>query len=289
MMLWVNLIMDTLGALALATEEPTMKVLDRKPYKRTASLISRPMMRNILVQATFQLAILFLILFGHKLFNVEPGERCSHLNIKKDIVPHWLSDSTKYYVDIATGLQTHPNGDEISCETLAMVCKDNLDQTCYEDDHRAPNGDKFSFRELDRFSDKCLDTCTQFTWVHGSMIFNAFVFCQVFNEYNAKSIHSDWDIFSTILSNHIFLFVTAITVGLQIMLIEAAGPFMKTSPLTLEQWGVTIGLAAITFPIGILMRFIPVSEDPSTFFDNDDEIKKASASMKNKKQALEIA
>jgi Ca2+-transporting ATPase len=33
MMLWVNLIMDTLGALALATEIPTLKLLNRKPYK----------------------------------------------------------------------------------------------------------------------------------------------------------------------------------------------------------------------------------------------------------------
>ena len=33
-MLWVNLIMDTFASLALATEPPTLKVLDRKPYKR---------------------------------------------------------------------------------------------------------------------------------------------------------------------------------------------------------------------------------------------------------------
>ena len=34
MMLWVNLIMDTLGALALGTEAPTPDLLDRKPYMR---------------------------------------------------------------------------------------------------------------------------------------------------------------------------------------------------------------------------------------------------------------
>ena len=50
MMLWVNLIMDTMGALALGTEKPTNSMLERLPYKRTSGLISRPMMRNILVQ-----------------------------------------------------------------------------------------------------------------------------------------------------------------------------------------------------------------------------------------------
>lgn len=33
-MLWINLIMDTLGSLALATEPPSYDLLDRKPYSR---------------------------------------------------------------------------------------------------------------------------------------------------------------------------------------------------------------------------------------------------------------
>lgn len=47
-MLWVNLIMDTLASLALATEMPTPDLLLRKPYGRTKPLISRTMMKNIL-------------------------------------------------------------------------------------------------------------------------------------------------------------------------------------------------------------------------------------------------
>ena len=50
MMLWVNLIMDTMGALALGTEPPSPSLLNRRPYKRDASLISNVMWRNILVQ-----------------------------------------------------------------------------------------------------------------------------------------------------------------------------------------------------------------------------------------------
>ena len=38
-LLWVNLIMDTMGALALGTEIPGMELLDRKPYKLTASIL----------------------------------------------------------------------------------------------------------------------------------------------------------------------------------------------------------------------------------------------------------
>ena len=39
-LLWVNLIMDTMGALALATETPNPELLDAKPYGRTESLIT---------------------------------------------------------------------------------------------------------------------------------------------------------------------------------------------------------------------------------------------------------
>jgi len=57
MMLWVNLIMDTMGALALGTEQPSITLLHRRPYKRTASLISHPMWRNIFCQSAFQVVL----------------------------------------------------------------------------------------------------------------------------------------------------------------------------------------------------------------------------------------
>ena len=38
-LLWVNLIMDTMGALALGTETPSVTLLDRKPYLQTSSII----------------------------------------------------------------------------------------------------------------------------------------------------------------------------------------------------------------------------------------------------------
>lgn len=62
-MLWVNLIMDTLASLALATEVPTNELLERKPYGRTKPLISRRMMTNILGQAVYQIIVLFCMLY----------------------------------------------------------------------------------------------------------------------------------------------------------------------------------------------------------------------------------
>ncbi|XP_049529116.1 plasma membrane calcium-transporting ATPase 2 isoform X3 [Dermacentor silvarum] len=73
-MLWVNLIMDTLASLALATEMPTSNLLLRKPYGRTKPLISRTMMKNILGHAIYQLTVIFLLLFlGPEIFDIDPG------------------------------------------------------------------------------------------------------------------------------------------------------------------------------------------------------------------------
>ena len=65
-MLWVNLIMDTLASLALATEQPTANLLLRKPYGRTKPLISRTMLKNIVGQTIFQLVVTFYFLFHGK-------------------------------------------------------------------------------------------------------------------------------------------------------------------------------------------------------------------------------
>ena len=46
--LWLNLIMNSFAALALATEPPTGQQLKRKPYSRTEFIISPLMMKHII-------------------------------------------------------------------------------------------------------------------------------------------------------------------------------------------------------------------------------------------------
>lgn len=47
-MLWINLIMDSLAALALATEPPTEELLNREPYKKTDYIISPIMFKHMI-------------------------------------------------------------------------------------------------------------------------------------------------------------------------------------------------------------------------------------------------
>ncbi|KAH3672956.1 hypothetical protein WICPIJ_009965 [Wickerhamomyces pijperi] len=65
-LLWVNLIMDTLAALALATDTPDDDILDKKPEGRKANLISVSMWKMILGQSTLQLVVTLVLHFGGK-------------------------------------------------------------------------------------------------------------------------------------------------------------------------------------------------------------------------------
>ncbi|CAL8989555.1 unnamed protein product [Prunus brigantina] len=170
-LLWVNLIMDTLGALALATEKPTKELMEKKPVGRTEPLITNIMWRNLLPQALYQIAILLTLQFrGKSIFGVD---------------------------------------------------------------------------------DKVKDT----------LIFNTFVLCQVFNEFNARKLEKK-NVFKGIHTNKLFLGIIAVTILLQVLMVEFLKKFADTERLNWGQWGACIGIAAVSWPIGWVVKSIPVPEKP---------------------------
>ena len=93
--------------------------------------------------------------------------------------------------------------------------------------------------------------------------------CQLFNEYTSRRLLDELNMFSGVFSNMAFIIVSLMSLGLQIFLVQVGGDFVRTSPLTLNQWLITIGLGALGIPVGIFMRFIPIKEDPNSFFTAD--------------------
>ncbi|KAL5648282.1 hypothetical protein ACJX0J_039091, partial [Zea mays] len=74
-LLWVNMIMDTLGALALATEPPNDDMMKRPPVGRGESFITKVMWRNIVGQSLYQLAVLGALMFGgERLLNIHGAD-----------------------------------------------------------------------------------------------------------------------------------------------------------------------------------------------------------------------
>lgn len=168
-LLWVNLIMDTLGALALATEKPTNDLMKKKPIGRVAPLITNIMWRNLLAQAFYQISVLLVLQFrGRSIFGVTEK-------------------------------------------------------------------------------------------VKNTLIFNTFVLCQVFNEFNARSLEKK-NVFKGIHKNRLFIGIIAVTVVLQVVMVEFLKRFADTERLDLGQWGVCVAIAAASWPIGWLVKSVPVPE-----------------------------
>jgi Ca2+ transporting ATPase len=63
-LLWVNLIMDSLASLALATERPHPDLLKRQPYSRNDYIVSQKMVKHILMMSLYQSIIVFSFVFG---------------------------------------------------------------------------------------------------------------------------------------------------------------------------------------------------------------------------------
>lgn len=74
-LLWVNLIMDTFAALALATDPPTPEILNRKPTPKSAPLISVTMWKMIVGQSIYQLVVTLVLNFaGDRILGYYTGQ-----------------------------------------------------------------------------------------------------------------------------------------------------------------------------------------------------------------------
>src|ERR1700742_2306787 len=63
-LLWVNLIMDTFAALALATDPPSPSMLKRRPEPKSAPLITLTMWKMIIGQSIYQLVVTLVLYFA---------------------------------------------------------------------------------------------------------------------------------------------------------------------------------------------------------------------------------
>jgi len=60
----INLIMDSLASLALATEDPHDGLLLRKPHDRNEYIISKKMFKHVIGQAVYQFIVIIILVFG---------------------------------------------------------------------------------------------------------------------------------------------------------------------------------------------------------------------------------
>jgi len=90
-----------------------------------------------------------------------------------------------------------------------------------------------------------------------SLVFNVFVWMQIFNQLNCRRVDNRFNILEGITNNLVFFLITGLIVGVQCLLIFFGGKALNTTALSPTQWGCSIATGACTIPIGALIRCVP--------------------------------
>ena len=175
-LLWINMIMNSFAAIALATETPTVEVLNRYPEAKNGSLITFNMRKMILFQAIYQIVVCCTLSFAGPLLFFDKQ----------------ASEMTK------------------------------------EDDFEL-NG----------------------------LVFNTYVFLQLFNEVNCRRLDNKLNIFYNLQRNYTFMLVISFTVIMQIVIMQVGGNVFKTAPIGGNYWALSIVLGCMGLLIGISSRLVP--------------------------------
>ncbi|KAF8440336.1 Ca-transporting ATPase [Boletus edulis BED1] len=171
-LLWINIIMDTFAALALATDPATPVLLDRKPDKLTSPLFTVDMYKQIFLQSAYQIAITLIFhFFGLQILGLE-------------------NTSTN-----ATVVQT--------------------------------------------------------------IVFNIFVFAQIFNSLNSRRLDRKLNVFEGLLKNHYFVVVTLIEIVVQVIIVFIGGAAFQVTRIDGREWGISLALGVVSIPLGAFIRLLP--------------------------------
>lgn len=99
---------------------------------------------------------------------------------------------------------------------------------------------------------------------HLSVLFCTFVYMQVFNMLNSRKIHGEFNIFSGVQNNMLFIGIWFVITGIQCMIIFVAGKVFEVSPDSISgvQWGISLGFSVGMLFVAAFLKIVPDSFCP---------------------------
>jgi Ca2+-transporting ATPase len=90
-----------------------------------------------------------------------------------------------------------------------------------------------------------------------SIVFNTFVWMQIFNEFNSRRLDNKFNIFTGLHRNWFFIVINCIMVGCQVVIAFFGGKAFSIVPINGVQWAICIVVAALCLPWAICVRCFP--------------------------------
>ena len=249
--LWVNMIMDTLAALALATGLPTLELLDRPPYRRNEYIVNQKMAKHIIGQTALQLGILFAFVFAAPQFVPEGlPEKCKGLEFARDC------DDDEWWTNVVNldraVLADHPTQRWRDWDGKLVIDGTPTDLS---------GAVGYALFKDDGYSR------------HMTTVFNIFVWFQIFNMICSRKIDDKWNVFDGIFTNPLFVIIWVVICLGQFLMCQYAGRVFKVHKygLTGVQWAYTTLPALSVFVFNALLKCVPDSICPQLGTETDDE------------------
>ena len=270
-MLWVNLIMDSLGSLALATEPPYQDLLRKKPTNRNESIINGKMWKHIGGQSLFEIGVLIILYFlapkfikedkddikdtaaairqcfGNLPGNAENDEYILYGNRDK-----WVSNNNTVFNSTNTGCFN-------ICREESIDIKKKWDNLTMEEFY-------------DRYVTQYGGT------THMTLIFDVFVCYTLFNQINCRIIDDGFNTFKRISKGIMFIIVTSCELAIQILLSQFGRQVFHCviNGLSFVQWMICLGFAVSTMCVNFIIKIIPLDKYIDKYTkpkENDQQLK----------------
>jgi Ca2+-transporting ATPase len=204
-LLWINVIMDTFASMALCSEPPRPGVMKQKPKRRDENILTPAMNKTIFITAGFFIVVMLALLVLMRGTPEKPG----------------LLAGTGLWSVEAVGTRVALPADQLEVKDGKWWIKND-----------APN---------EALQGK--EALVTFTVLQVSLFFSIYVFFQVWNQINCRSLTPDMSGFDRILENPTFMVIAgAVAIG-QIAIVTFGGDVFKVEPLSLMQW---LGVIAFT-------------------------------------------
>jgi len=173
--LWINLIMDTLAAIAFGLEPPRPEAMSQKPKSAKEPFLTKTMLSNVIVLGFYFIGLILLV----------------------------------QATDILG---------------------------------------------LDAYSDKV--SPAKFALMKASVVFNCYVWFQIFHMFNARSVMAGKSAFDNISKSRSFFAIMAFVAFMQLALTQFGGVALNTAPLPFAVWCKVILLGSTAVLVGEVLRFV---------------------------------